>query len=241
MLSDKIAHYEETGELLRTTQAQYKAEFPWLCEVDSLSLANAQLHLETAYKNFFRDKNSGFPKYKSKHRGHNSYTTNLVNGNIVLAEGYLKLLKLGKVKVKQHRQIPEGYHLKSVTVSLTPSGKYYASILYSYEADIRIIEPVKVIGLDFSMTELYVSSERIAPEYPRPYRKALAKLKKEQRKHFVKIDRWYPSSKTCSRCGNIKEELLLSERIYTCGCGLVMNRDVNSAINIKNEGIRLLA
>ena len=51
MLSDKITHYEKTQENLKPTPAQYKNEFPWLCEVDSLALANAQLHLESAYKN----------------------------------------------------------------------------------------------------------------------------------------------------------------------------------------------
>ena len=48
------------------TPAQYKKEFEWLKEVDSLALANAQQNLEKAYKNFFRDKSIGFPKFKSK-------------------------------------------------------------------------------------------------------------------------------------------------------------------------------
>jgi putative transposase len=59
-------------------------------------------------------------------------------------------------------------------------------------------------------------------------------------KHFVKIDRWFPSSKLCSNCGQIKKELLLSERIYKCDCGLEIDRDLNAAINIKKEGINLL-
>src|SRR6056297_2850139 len=45
----------------------FKKEFEWLKEVDSLALANAQLNLQTAYRNFFRDKSVGFPKFKSKH------------------------------------------------------------------------------------------------------------------------------------------------------------------------------
>ena len=53
--------------------------------------------------------------------------------------------------------------------------------------------------------------------------------------HFV--DRWYPSSKTCSNCGSVKAKLSLSERTYTCGnCGLVIDRDLNAAINIKVAG-----
>ena len=52
------------------------------------------------------------------------------------------------------------------------------------------------------------------------------------------VDRWYPSSKTCSRCGRVKAKLSLSERIYKCdGCGLTIGRDLNAAINIKVAGV----
>lgn len=53
MLADKIKHYEETKQKLNNTPAQYKNEFDWLKEVDSLALANAQMNLQTAFNNFF--------------------------------------------------------------------------------------------------------------------------------------------------------------------------------------------
>lgn len=62
---------------------------------------------------------------------------------------------------------------------------------------------------------------------------------KEQGKQLIKIDKWFLSTKTCSKCGSIKE-IKLSERTYQCNCGLNLDRDYNSAINIKKEGIRLL-
>ena len=62
MLGDRIAYYKETGLSLQNTPAKYKKDYEWLKEVDSLALANAQLHLDVAYKNFFRDKKVGFPK-----------------------------------------------------------------------------------------------------------------------------------------------------------------------------------
>ena len=74
MLSDKIRHYNEFHTTLNNTPAQYKSEFEWLKEVDSLALCNAQLSLQRAYQNFFRDKSVGFPKFKSKKSGNNSYT-----------------------------------------------------------------------------------------------------------------------------------------------------------------------
>ncbi|SDJ15635.1 putative transposase [Alteribacillus bidgolensis] len=62
----------------------------------------------------------------------------------------------------------------------------------------------------------------------------------EQGKKFVKIDKWFPSSKTCSHCGRAVESLSLSDRIFQCECGFVADRDWNAAINIKKEGIREL-
>ena len=66
MLGDKIEHYKETKKKLNNTPAQYKKEYEWLKEVDSLALANAQLNLHTAYNNFFRSPKVGFPKFKSR-------------------------------------------------------------------------------------------------------------------------------------------------------------------------------
>src|SRR5690625_2126176 len=63
---------------------------------------------------------------------------------------------------------------------------------------------------------------------------------KEQGKQLVKIDKWFPSTKKCSCCGTEKE-IPLSERVYKCSCGFVLDRDHNSAINVKKEGLRLLA
>jgi len=60
-------------------------------------------------------------------------------------------------------------------------------------------------------------------------------------KQIVKIDKWFPSSKTCSVCGKVKKDLKLSDRIYTCECGFEIDRDLNASINIKNEGSKLLA
>jgi len=58
--------------------------------------------------------------------------------------------------------------------------------------------------------------------------------------HYVEIDRFYPSSKRCSRCGHVKDELKLSERTYRCeSCGNALDRDLNAALNIRDEGFRI--
>lgn len=59
-----------------------------------------------------------------------------------------------------------------------------------------------------------------------------------QGKTFAKIDKWYPSSKTCSVCGFVKEDLMLADRVWTCSaCNTTHNRDHNAAINIRNVGL----
>ncbi len=59
---------------------------------------------------------------------------------------------------------------------------------------------------------------------------------------FVKIDRWYPSSKSCSTCGWIKQDLILSLRVWVCGsCGEIHDRDVNAAKDILTQGIKVLS
>ena len=330
MLGDKIKHYEETKQKLHNTPAQYKFEFEWLKEVDSLALANAQMNLQTAYNNFFRDKSVGFPKFKSKHKSSRSYTTNNQGGNIRIESRHIKLPKIGFVRIKQHRQIPDSQKIKSCTISQNPSGKYFVSILVEYEADILTLElnTDKAIGLDFDMKNLYTDNNGMRAEYPRYYRAMQNKLAIEQRKlsycqkgsnnrnkqrlkvaklhekianqrkdflhklsnqiandydivciedlnvkamgqclnlgksvsdngwgmfttflnyklkdkgkKLTKINKWFPSSKMCNACGILNNQLTLSDREWICNCGTHHDRDLNAAINIRNEGLRQL-
>ncbi len=157
-------------------------EFAYLSEVDSIALQQSLRHLDTAFQNFFKNPKSGFPKFKSKHKNKNSYSSVCGNNNISIENNHIKLPKIGTVKLKQHRQIPVDYKLKSVTVSQTPNGKYYVSILFEYENQVKQTKPNTFIGLDFSMHELYKDSNGSEPQYPRYYRQAEKKLAREQRK-----------------------------------------------------------
>lgn len=176
MLVDKIKHYEETGEILYNTPAQYKKEFPWLKEVDSLALANVQLNLQKAYKNFFQS-GFGFPKFKKK--SHNqSYKTNSQKGLITLKAGFIRLPKVGWVRVKAHRQI-KGI-IKSATISMTPTGKYYVSILCKTEI-VALPKMNSSVGIDLGISDFAILStgEKIGNE--RFLKQLSEKLAKEQR------------------------------------------------------------
>lgn len=179
MLADRIEYYNKTGETLKNTPAQYKKEFVWLKEVDSLALANAQLNLDKAYKNFFRDKSVGFPKFKTKKTNRHSYTTNNQKGTVYIENGYVKIPKLkSKIKIKQHRQF-EGL-IKSCTISQTPSGKYFISILVETKTEQPPIAENK-IGIDLGIKEFAICSNGDKYENPKHLRKAEKRLKKLQK------------------------------------------------------------
>ena len=192
MLANRKTIYEQYKDDKEALKQQkyslptaYKNQFEWLKEVDSLALANAQLNLNTAYKNFFRDKSVGFPNFKRKHRDRKSYTTNNQKGSIRLIDSKtIRLPKLKDVRIKLHRQLPPNSIIKSATISQTPTGKYYIAILVEFEAKIEPITPTvdSTLGLDYSSKFLVIDSEARSADYPRFYRNAEAKLKKGQRK-----------------------------------------------------------
>ncbi len=183
MLAERIKSYEENKDLdvkqsKYPTPAQYKKEFPWLKEIDSLALANAQLNLNKAYKNFFRDKSVGFPKFKKKSNT-NSYTTNNQNGTVSLENGYIKVPKLkSMIKVKQHRQFTG--LIKSCTISQVPSGKYYVSILVESE-NYQLPKIDKKIGVDMGLKEFAICSNGYREPNPKHLKKSEKRLIKLQK------------------------------------------------------------
>jgi len=193
MLSDKIEYYGETKQKLNNTPAQYKKEFEWLKDVDSLALANAQINLQSAYNNFFKRPEVGFPKFKSK-KNHFSYTTNNQGGNIYVSDRYIKLPKIGLVKVKRHRDF-EGL-IKSVTVSKNPSGKYYVSVLVKQEGKEKFPEIDSTLGIDLGIKEFAIPSRGEPIENP----KYLSKSEKQLRKLQKDLSRCQNGTKNRNKC-----------------------------------------
>lgn len=179
MLNDKIEYYSKTGESLNNTPAQYKAKYPWLKEIDSLILANTQMDLQKAYKNFFRDKSVGFPKFK-KRKHYNSFTTNNQKGTIYIDGKYIKIPKLKTmIKIKQHRDFTG--LIKSTTISKTCSDKYYISILVDAEHYFPL-EAENKIGIDMGLDVFCALSNGTKIQNPRFIKQYEDKLAYEQRK-----------------------------------------------------------
>ena len=60
-------------------------------------------------------------------------------------------------------------------------------------------------------------------------------------REIISVDRWFPSSKLCNKCGYKNKDLTLKDRDWVCpGCGSLLDRDLNAAMNIKDEGLRLI-
>ena len=175
MLSDKIDHYNEHKTELKNTPAQYKKEFEWLKEVDSLALANVQQNLRAAYSKFF--KGLGFPKFKKKGQ-RDSYTTNNQKGTVAITANSVKLPKIGHIKAKFPAKI-NGL-IKSATVSKEPTGKYFVSLLVE-----TIVEPLSKIrsniGIDLGLTDFIVLSDGSKVANPTFLSKLQHKLAREQK------------------------------------------------------------
>ena len=164
---------------------EYKETFPYLKEVDSHALQQTVIHLFDAYMNFFRH-NAEFPKFKKKKNDY-GYMTTKINNCIHFIEDDIQIPKLGRVKIKLHRQLPESF--KFTMVSVSRKGKYYYVSLigeeeyFDYGEYIKeSLDPNNSIGLDFSMKHLFVDSDGNHLDMPTYYQDSLTKLAKEQRK-----------------------------------------------------------
>lgn len=157
---------------------ELKVEFEWLREVDKFALTNAIYDMDSAYQKFFRE-HAGYPKFRSKHSGYNSYKTNYTNGNIAVdfRTNYVKLPKLGNVKAKLHRRF-EG-KIKNVTVSITPSGKYFVSICVDAPLP-EFRHASGAVGLDMGLKDLCITSKGVIYDSPDRIDALQARLKKMQ-------------------------------------------------------------
>ena len=180
---------------------QLKKEYEWLKEVDKFALTNAIYNMDAAYQKFFKE-HVGYPKFKSKHNNHKSYTTNFTNGNITVdfENNRVKLPKLKNIKAKLHRNFSG--QIKSATISQVPSGKYYVSILVETE-HMELAHTNQNTGIDLGIKDLCITSDGKKYENPkiiRKYEKKLIKLQRQLAHKEKRSQNYYKIKKKIALC-----------------------------------------
>lgn len=336
-LNIKIEAYKNNKEtrsnvyLTNLMKSELKRDNKWLLEVNSQSLQSSLRNLDTAYKNFFRDKKVGFPRFKSK-KSKQSFQCPQ-HCTVDFKRNILNIPKAKDIPIVLHRKFKGT--IKTVTISMTPCGKYFASILVDtniQEVPTSKIQHETTLGIDLGIKTLAVCSNGRTFENPNNIEKHLMCLKMLQKRlsnkqkdssnrnkarikvaklydhitncrkdnlhkityalthdnqvrticiedlnvkgmvrnhhlaqaindasfgmfrtmleykckwygiNLIKIDRFAPSSKKCSKCGYIYKGLKLSERNWTCPeCNTHHDRDLNAAFNIKYFGLKALS
>jgi putative transposase len=158
---------------------ELKKELPWLKEVNSQSLQQSIQNMDIAFKKFF--KGAGFPKFKKKsNRGSFNVPQNVIVENNLLI---IPKFKEG-IDIVLHREIKGT--IKSASISVTPTGKYFVSILVDTNTEIPTKAPITentTIGVDLGIKDFAITSEGEVFENPKYLRKAQSKLKYVQRKY----------------------------------------------------------
>ena len=177
MLWGKSPAYSQCSAEL--TKLKHTKGYEWLCESDSTALQTVLKNLDDAFKTFFR-KSGGYPKFKSKKEHRDSYTSKNNNDSIRFDETmrYIQLPKLGMIRV--HVSRPVSGVIYNATVSRTPSGKYFVSVLcHQDEPKLNAVSD-KVGGIDLGEERLYTDSEGKYGTNVRALDKAFKKLALEQ-------------------------------------------------------------
>ena len=155
-----------------------KKDKEWLKDVDKFSLQNSLKDLDKAYKNFFSG--SGYPKFKSKKDNRKSYRTNYTNNNIEFLDKWIKVPKLGKVKIRDKIK-PQG-RILSATITQVSSGKYYISLCCT-DVEVKKLESTnKNVGIDLGIKDFAITSDETLIENPKYLQKSLNKLAILQKK-----------------------------------------------------------
>ncbi|MBD2504994.1 IS200/IS605 family element RNA-guided endonuclease TnpB [Anabaena azotica] len=169
--SKKSLRYKEWAKLL----TDLKSDFEWLKEVNSQSLQQTLKDLESAFVRFFK-KLGGFPNFKKKS---NRQSFRVPQHFLIDNNGFLKLPKMTPIKMVIHREILGTP--KNVTISKTPSGKYYASIVSEQDIPHAPLNGDK-IGVDLGLKEFAITSKGEKFENPRYFQKSLRRLKIRQKR-----------------------------------------------------------
>ncbi len=312
--------YVESSALLTTWKKENGLEF--LNEVSCVPLQQGLRHLQKAFGNFWAGR-AKYPTFKKKRNGGSAEFT---KSGFKFKDGQVFLAKSSDaLNIRWSRFLPEGAEPSTITVKLSPAGRWTVSLLVDIEIEPLPESPNK-IGIDLGITSLVALSTGEKVANPKGFKAKRRKLRKAQKalsrkvkgsnnrykarlkvakvhgeisdarqdflhklttrlvrenqtiavedlavknmvknrklsqsisdaswgelvrqleykcdwygRSFVKIDRWFPSSKRCGHCGHVVEKLPLNIREWDCPkCGTTHDRDVNAANNILAAGL----
>ena len=169
-------------ELTNRMRSELKTEHEWLGEVNSQALQSALRNLDTAYKNFFRDTHAvGFPKFKSRKQKQSFQCPQ--HCSVDFGKGTISIPKAKDIPVVLHRRFKGT--VKTVTISMTPSGRYFASVLVGTSMqEMKPSEPKRdtTVGIDLGIKSLAVCSDGRTFDNPKNLQRSLDRLKLLQKR-----------------------------------------------------------
>ncbi|MDE5759328.1 MAG: IS200/IS605 family element transposase accessory protein TnpB [Allobaculum sp.] len=236
----KSLSYAETSRML--TQLKRDPDYEWLKEPDKCALQNALRDLDQAFKNFFKH-DFGYPKFKSKKTHRYSYRSSCSNNNISFGHNFIKLPKLGKVKVRDN-QIPYGKILNA-TISQEPDGNYYISLCCTNVPE-RVHEPSENnLGIDVGLKDFCVMSDGASIPNPRflaQSEKKLARLQRSLSRKTKGGSNWNKArikvAKLHTKVSNQRKDFLqkLTTEIVRNN-GIICVEDLNVSGMVKNHNL----
>lgn len=215
------------------TEMKKSDEYSWLKEINSQTLQFALRNLETAYVNFFRG-NAKFPRFKTKKHGgsfHIPQHCSIVDGRI-----FIPKFK-GGIRITEHQKF-QG-KLKNMTISVTPSGKYYVSILSEIQ-----YEPLQktnaVVGIDLGIKDLVITSDGKKYSSNKFIKKYSKKLKKAQQHLSKKIKGSNTWNRQRVKVARIHEKIsnCRKDKLHKISTDLVRNHDVICCEDLNVKGMQ---
>ena len=260
ILEEHIKAYEENKDNIRNlyeykykTEKEYKEEYEWLSEVDSIALQQSRRDMSSAYQNFFKSLSGkrkgkvGFPKFHKKGRK-DSYRTVNVNNNIKIdwSSRKIKLPVIGWLNFRDKRTDLEG-KIKSATISKTKTGKFFVSFLLEREIEeVKIFniegalsKGIAIKGLDMSLDKFYVDENNESPEYIKLYRKCQNQISYLQSKISRKQKGSNNKKKAQLRINKLYEKIANSRKdfIEKLSTKLINENDVIVVENLSIQGM----
>ena len=161
--------------------AKKSRKYSWLKEADSIALQQSVINLDKAFQNFFNPKlEARFPRFKSKHGKQSSYHCM----SVAVGENWVKVPKCKPIKARIHREITGT--IKSITLTKTPTGKFYASVLAEDgKPETKLITDLqssRIVGVDVGLTDIAITSTGVKTGNPRFIKNAQRNLKRKQKK-----------------------------------------------------------